>query len=156
MDPPITEVSDGQTTWRFDRAFLTSNWTCIWGRGCLGILSEPAPGLGHGCCSVGAELDGIEEARRISALADALDPSRFEHHAAAADGGVFSDSSRSSTRVVDGACIFLNRAGFVGGAGARCTCPLLMGTCHPSTSSRPCAGSSRSRWNGRPPTTGPR
>jgi hypothetical protein len=117
MDPPITEVSDGQTTWRFDRAFLTSNWTCIWGRGCLGILSEPAPGLGHGCCSVGAELDGIEEARRISALADALDPSRFEHHAAAADGGVFSDSSRSSTRVVDGACIFLNRAGFVGGAG---------------------------------------
>jgi hypothetical protein len=38
MDPPITEISDGDTTWRFDRSFLTSNGTCIWGRGCLGIL----------------------------------------------------------------------------------------------------------------------
>ena len=35
----------------------------------------------------------------------------------AAEGGVLSDSTRSSTRVVDGACIFLNRAGFEGGAG---------------------------------------
>ena len=117
MEPPFTEISDGETTWRFDHAFLTSNWTCIWGRGCLGILPEPASGLGQGCCSLGAELDGIEEARRISALADALDPSRFEQHATAAEGGVFSDSTRGSTRVVDGACIFLNRAGFVGGAG---------------------------------------
>ncbi len=117
MEPAEIEVPDGDTTWRFDAAFLTSNWTCIWGRGCLGILPEGAPELGHGCCSVGAELDGIEEARRISALADTLEPARFEHYGVAAEGGVFSDSSRSSTRVVDGACIFLNRPGFVGGAG---------------------------------------
>jgi hypothetical protein len=113
----MTEISDGDTTWRFDDAFLTSNWTCIWGRGCLGILPQAAPELGHGCCSIGADLDGDDEARRISALADTLEPSRFEYHATAAEGGVFSDSTRSSTRVVDGACIFLNRAGFVGGAG---------------------------------------
>lgn len=111
------EITDGRTTWRFDQSFLTSNWTCIWGRGCLGILPEPAAELGHGCCSMGADLDGEDEARLISALAATLDPSRFEYHAEAAEGGVFADATRSSTRVVNGACIFLNRAGFAGGAG---------------------------------------
>jgi hypothetical protein len=113
----IIEIPAGDTTWRLDRRFLTSNWTCIWGRGCLGILPQPAAGLGHGCCSIGADLDGEDEARLIGALAATLDPARFEYHAEAAEGGVFADATRSSTRVVDGACIFLNRAGFGGGAG---------------------------------------
>ena len=111
------EIAAGDTTWRFDRAFLTSNWTCIWGRGCLGILPDPAPDLGHGCCSMGADLDGEDEARRISALAATLQPAGFEHHTDAEECGVFADATRSSTRVVDGACIFLNRPGFGGGAG---------------------------------------
>jgi hypothetical protein len=115
--PGIEEIVDGATTWRFERSFLTSNWTCIWGRGCLGILDEPAEHLGQGCCSVGAVLDGEDEARLMSALAPTLDPARFQHHAEAAAGGVFADDGRTATRVVDGACIFLNRPGFAGGAG---------------------------------------
>ncbi len=111
------EIADGDTVWRFDRSFLESRWTCIWGRGCLGILPHPAPELGHGCCSIGADLDGVDEARRISALAATLSEEVFEHHEAAADGGVFSDETRTRTRVVEGACIFLNRPGFEGGAG---------------------------------------
>jgi len=117
MNDEMTEISAGDTTWRFDRSFLDSNWTCLWGRGCLGILPQPAAHLGHGCCSIGAELDGEDEARMISALAAMLDPDRFEHHRHAADGGVFSDTTRTATRVVNGACIFLNRPGFSGGAG---------------------------------------
>src|SRR5438552_14689776 len=115
MEPAMVEIIDGKTTWRFDRSFLTSRWTCIWGRGCLGILPEPAESRGHGCCSIGADLDGVEEARRLSALAATLDPARFEHHAAAATGGVFADADQPATRVVDGACIFLNRPGFSAG-----------------------------------------
>jgi hypothetical protein len=111
------EIVDGDTIWRFDTDFLRSNWTCIWGRGCLGIRPEPAEDLGQGCCSIGAELDGEGEAMTISALAATLDPSRFQHHAEAGAGGVFSDETRTATRVVDGACIFLNRPGFPGGAG---------------------------------------
>ena len=111
------EITDGRTTWLFDQSFLTSNWTCIWGRGCLGIGPEPAAELGHGCCSMGADLDGEDEARLIGALAATLDPSRFEYHVEASEGGVFADATRSSTRVLNGACIFLNRAGFAGGAG---------------------------------------
>jgi hypothetical protein len=116
-DPALEEIDDGETVWRFDRAFLTSNWTCLWGRGCLGILDEPAEELQQGCCSVGAELGDADEAMMVSALAAMLDPARFQHHRAAEDGGIFSDERRVNTRVIDGACVFLNRPGFAGGAG---------------------------------------
>ena len=37
----MEEIRDGDVTWRFaDVDFLRSNWTCIWGRGCLGIHDE--------------------------------------------------------------------------------------------------------------------
>ena len=114
----LEEIVDGATTWRFDADFLRSRWTCIYGRGCLGIAGEPAEELGLGCCSLGAELDGEEdEPQLISALASMLEPDRFQHHADAARGGVFSDTTRTATRVVDGACVFLNRPGFAGGVG---------------------------------------
>jgi len=117
VDPQVEEIVAGEVTWRFERAFLTSNWTCIWGRGCQGILAEPAEHLGHGCCSIGADLGDIDEARMIAALAATLSPDRFERHAEAQEGGIFRDADRLHTRIVDGACIFLNRAGFAGGAG---------------------------------------
>jgi len=113
----VDEIDAGDTIWRFDSTFLTSTWTCIWGRGCKGILADPAEELGHGCCSIGADLGDEDEARMISALAAMLEPAGFQHHDEARDGGMFSDDTRLHTRVVDGACIFLNRPGFAGGAG---------------------------------------
>ena len=113
----MDEIDAGDTIWRFDSTFLTSTWTCIWGRGCKGILADPAEELGHGCCSIGADLGDEDEARMISALAAMLEPAGFQHHDEARDGGMFSDDTRLHTRVVDGACIFLNRPGFAGGAG---------------------------------------
>ena len=113
----VEEITDGETVWRFDREFLASNWACIWGRGCLGILDEPAEELGHGCCSIGAELGDEDEARMIAALAATLPVERFEQHAVAERAGIFSDQTRTNTRVVDGACIFFNRPSFAGGAG---------------------------------------
>ena len=117
MSEEVEEIVDGDVVWRFDVAFLRSHWECIWGRGCLGIGERPDPEGGLGCCSLGAELEDQDEARLVSALAATLDPARFEHHAAAVEAGVFSDAARTATRVVDGACIFLNRRGFAGGAG---------------------------------------
>ena len=117
MGSPTEEIQEGGTVWRFDREFLASRWTCLWGRGCLGIGTEPAPHLGLGCCSVGAEMGDVDEARMMSALAATLGPDLFEHQAEARQSGIFSDETRTNTRVVDGACIFLNRPGFGGGAG---------------------------------------
>ncbi len=117
MGSPTEEIHGHGTVWRFDREFLASSWTCIWGRGCLGIGTEPAPHLGLGCCSVGAELGDVDEARMMAALAATLSPDLFEHEAEARQGGIFSDETRTNTRIVEGACIFLNRPGFSGGAG---------------------------------------
>ena len=72
MDPEMEEIHDGDTVWRFDRDFLASTWTCLWGRGCQGIGPEPAEHLGLGCCSIGADLGDEDEARMISALAATL------------------------------------------------------------------------------------
>ena len=109
----IEEIVDGDVTWRFDRDFLLSRWTCIWGRGCLGIHDVPTPELGEGCCSIGAELADEDEAMLISALAPTIAPERFQHHGEP----VFKDDTRTNTNVVDGACVFFNRPGFPGGAG---------------------------------------
>lgn len=109
--------------WRVDMAFVRSSWTCTWGRGCQGMLDEPAEALQQGCCSVGAELLDEDEARRVAALGLTLDPERFQFHDAAMTDGVFKDKTQRATRVVDGACIFLNRPGFSGGAG----CALHLG-----------------------------
>ena len=123
QEPRWLRVDTDEVDWVVDGSFLTSRWTCIWGRGCLGILDEPAEELNQGCCSVGAQLDGDDEARTTAALPAMLDPARFQFHAEAAAGGVFSDEGATNTRVVDGACIFLNRPGFAGGAG----CALHLG-----------------------------
>lgn len=112
----VVDPVDG-TRWRVDVGFLGSSWRCRWGDGCQGILDEPAEHLQQGCCSVGAELLDDDEAMLIGALAATLAPERFQHHGAAADGGVFADERRRHTRVVDGACIFFNRPGFGGGVG---------------------------------------
>jgi len=88
-----------------------------WGRGCKGILDEPAEHLNQGCCSIGAEVTDVDEAMNISALAATLDDDLFEHRGAIDADDVFDDSSRTNTKVVDGACIFLNRPGFAGGEG---------------------------------------
>lgn len=103
--------------WEVDVGFVGSNWECLWASGCLGILDRPAPELAQGCCSVGAELLDDEESRRIGALGAALDPARFQFAAQAAEDSVFAEGDRRSTRVIDGACVFLNRPGFTGGQG---------------------------------------
>jgi hypothetical protein len=119
-DDEVVEIVDGDVTWRVDRGFMASRWACTWGRGCLGIGAEPAPELMHGCCSLGAELDE-DEAPTVVALAATLGPEVFQFHAEAATGGVLAAGpdgrDRPATRVVEGACVFLNRPGFAGGAG---------------------------------------
>ena len=122
-------VHDGSTEWRFEREFLESDWTCLYGNGCLGILDRPAEELHQGCCSLGAHFGdgppGQAEAMNVGAYAAMIPPERFQYHAVAADptpddtgaNGIFGDAERTHTRVVDGACIFLNRPGFPGGRG---------------------------------------
>ena len=47
-------------------------WTCIFGDGCQGVLTGPAPELVQGCCSYGAHFTDKADRRRVERLAKKL------------------------------------------------------------------------------------
>jgi hypothetical protein len=113
------EDEDEERTWVFDVTFLVSNWTCIFGRGCQGVLTGPAEELQQGCCSYGAHfIDGADR-RRVEKVAATLTAEQWQFRSKAKKGGVAKKNraGESVTRLVDGACIFLNRPGFPTGPG---------------------------------------
>ena len=69
-----------ERTWLFDVTFLESRWTCIFGNGCQGVLTGPAPELVQGCCSYGAHFTGAKDARRVEAAAATLTPEQWQFH----------------------------------------------------------------------------
>ena len=109
---------DEERTWLFDVTFLTSSWTCIYGHGCQGVLTGPAPELEQGCCSYGAHFTGKKDARAVEKVAAKLSPDIWQFHRQGQKGVVkkLADGDLG-TRIVDDACIFLNRPGFPAGAG---------------------------------------
>jgi hypothetical protein len=111
---------DEARTWVFDVTFLTSPWTCIYGHGCLGVLTGPAPDLQHGCCSYGAHFVDEDDERDTLVHAARLTPQQWQFRTLAnARGGPTKRGAGGeiTTRLHQGACIFLNRPGFPGGAG---------------------------------------
>ncbi len=109
-----------ERTWVFDVTFLTSPWTCIYGVGCQGVLTGPAPELDQGCCSYGAHFVDESDAVTTLAYAERLTPAQWQHHAIGhrkPGTTKVNKAGEITTRLVDGACIFLNRPGFEGGIG---------------------------------------
>lgn len=112
------EDPDEQRTWMFDATFLRSNWSCIYGRGCLGIYTEPTPELHQGCCSMGAWFLDEEDVAKVEKAAARLDETTWQFLSKAGDR-IWRKRAKGTitTRLVKDACIFLNRPGFAGGIG---------------------------------------
>jgi len=128
---------------RADLTWLTSAWTCIFGRGCAGVV-EGRPD--DGCCSHGAFFTDEDDLARVTAAVADLEDEDWqlapvgrgawteEDDAEDADGAEEKDPARSlRTRVVDGACVFLNRPGFPGGSGCALHRMALRHELHPLT-----------------------
>ena len=113
------EDPDEYRTWVFDLTFLTSSWTCIYGRGCPGVLTAPAPELEQGCCSYGAHFVDDEDHERTQVFIDALTDEQWQFRSKARKDGATRRTKDGQwvTRVHQGACIMLNRPGFAGGIG---------------------------------------
>ncbi len=109
---------DGET-YTFDATWLTSNWKCIYGDGCLGIEEEPDEGKMFGCCVHGAHFADKEDRKRVAEVFPRLrdDEWQFKEVAASLGGPIHKDHGDWVTRRHEGACIFLNRPDFPGGAG---------------------------------------
>ncbi len=108
-----------ERTWKFDVTFLLSGWHCIYGAGCQGVLTGPAPELEQGCCSYGAHFTDAADEERVLAAAARLTPAQWQFRRRGLRGGMVRTETDGAivTRLIDGACIFLNRPGFAGGAG---------------------------------------
>lgn len=108
-----------ERTWVFDVTFLVSPWTCIFARGCQGVLTGPAEELEQGCCSYGAHFIDDDDAAAVHSRAERLTAEQWQHRDLGRRKGVTerADDGTITTRLVEGACIFLNRPGFPGGVG---------------------------------------
>jgi hypothetical protein len=108
--------------WRCDLTWLTSSWTCIYGSGCKGIIAERP---NDGCCTHGAHFSDAADEKRVRKWADLLTPETWEFFdegrpkkkKTKLDIVERDEDGDRKTRLVEGACIFLNRAGFAGGEG---------------------------------------
>ena len=136
------DPADADHVIRADLTWLTSAWTCIFGRGCAGVV-EGRPD--DGCCSHGAFFTEEDDLLRVTAaVADLTDEDwqlapvgrgNWTEQDDAEDGVAPDDSGVRSlrTRVVEGACVFLNRPGFPGGIGCALHRMALRTGLHPLT-----------------------
>lgn len=112
----FTDPANAEQVLRCDLTWLTSRWTCIFGRGCPGVYSSRPD---DGCCTHGAHFSDDEDEARVHRFAEALGPDEWQLRADGRENGSVETDGEGErkTRVVDGACIFLNRPGFPGGTG---------------------------------------
>ena len=85
-------------TWRFDVTFLLSHWECIYGKGCQGVLTAPAPELVQGCCSYGAHMTGDDDVARVKAAAKTLTNDQWQFAEQGRRGGVARRRQRGRQR----------------------------------------------------------
>lgn len=113
---PDQEPDGPVQVFRVDLTWLTSSWTCIFGRGCAGIdATRPTAG----CCTLGAHFADDDDEQRVARYVDVLTPETWQRHATGTREGwtVTTEDGERTTRVVDGACVFLNDPGFPAGSG---------------------------------------
>ncbi|TAK70153.1 MAG: hypothetical protein EPO13_04070 [Actinomycetota bacterium] len=110
------DPADPAQLFRCDLTWLTSRWTCIFGRGCRGIYADRPD---DGCCTHGAHFSGRKDEKRVARFVERLGPDEWQFHKSGhKKGWVETDEEGArKTRVHKGACIFLNRPGFAGGEG---------------------------------------
>ncbi len=138
----FADPADPEHVVRADLTWLTSAWTCIFGRGCAGVVAGRPD---DGCCSHGAFFTDADDLTRVTtAVGDLSDEDwqlaplgrgNWTEEDSASDDVAPDDGGERSlrTRVVDGACVFLNRPGFPGGSGCALHRMALRTGVHPLT-----------------------
>jgi hypothetical protein len=130
----FADPADADHLVRADLTWLLSRWTCIFGRGCHGIVEGGSP---DGCCSHGAFFTDADDEKRVRAAARKLTPETWQHYRRGfkqytemdtVDGKT--PARRTSTRS-DGPCVFLNDPTFSGGGGCALHAQALRDGAHP-------------------------
>ncbi len=118
------DPADPEQVFRCDLTWLTSRWSCTFGQGCRGIYADRPD---DGCCTLGAHFADDEDEQRVAGAVRQLDATTWQHLGSDRVGGWVEvedpahvpedEEPGRKTRLVDGACIFLNRPDFAAGPG---------------------------------------
>ena len=109
------DPADEEQVIKADLTWLTSRWTCIFGRGCQGI---DAARPDAGCCVHGAHFADKADRKRVTRWVEKLTPDLWQRHdTGKRKGWIVKEDGADKTRVVKGACIFHNDIDFPGGYG---------------------------------------
>jgi hypothetical protein len=112
----FADPDDSDQRFRCDLTWLTSSWTCIFGNGCPGIYEDRPD---DGCCTLGAHFTDKDDVKRVKEAVRELGEDEWQLHPGTTKVTAWTETEDDAlkTKVVDGACIFLNRPGFPAGAG---------------------------------------
>jgi hypothetical protein len=118
----FADPADETQVFRCDLTWLTSSYTCIFGRGCQGIYAD-APDVG--CCTLGAHFADKADEKRVAGFVAQLTPADWQFHprraVRRADWVETDDDGERKTLAIthddQQACVFHNRTDFAGGAG---------------------------------------
>src|SRR5262249_24933439 len=72
----FTDPADANHVVRADLTWLLSRWTCIFARGCHGIVKGRSA---DGCCSHGAFFTDSDDEKRVRAAVKRLTPQTWQH-----------------------------------------------------------------------------
>ena len=71
------DPADPEHVVRADLTWLASAWTCIFGRGCAGVVEGRAE---DGCCNHGAFLTDSDDLHRVGTAVGELTPTDWQRH----------------------------------------------------------------------------
>jgi hypothetical protein len=119
---------------RADLTWLLSRWTCVFARGCHGIIEGRSA---EGCCSHGAFFTDKDDEKRVRKAAKRLTPATWQHYRRGFQRYTEMDTIDGSEPALrtatqpDGPCVFLNDASFAGGGGCALHAQALRDGVHP-------------------------
>ena len=107
--------------WQIDVTFLMSSWRCIFGQGCQGVLTEPAPELIQGCCSYGAHESEKKVKEKVEKLAKRLGDDEWQFKSIGLKKGVWANAGKDEWRngLAQGSVRVPQPPRFRGGSGLR-------------------------------------
>ncbi|GAA3268953.1 hypothetical protein GCM10020218_047140 [Dactylosporangium vinaceum] len=130
----FADPADADHLIRADLTWLLSNWTCVYGNGCHGIIEGRAE---EGCCSHGAFFTDDDDQERVRAAAKRLTPEHWQYFRRGFKRFTETDTIdgknkalRTATRP-GGGCVFQNDPDFVGGGGCALHGQALRDGVHP-------------------------
>ena len=77
--------------------FLRSNWSCIFGEGCKGVLDADATEMGQGCCSYGAHFVDDDDVQTVVRAVVKLTPDVWQFHKKGRRGGFLAPGDDDDT-----------------------------------------------------------